>query len=85
MKATAFDIGKNKTTQTRSMVNVNITWTLVLRLLKCLLKIGNNENHSTAKDSKPKTSVFVSNLEASNTEANIAALVDIDPGILLKI
>lgn len=44
--------------------------------------MGNSENHSTAKESKPNTSKFVSNLEANKTEANIAAFVDKDPGIL---
>jgi hypothetical protein len=44
--------------------------------------MGNNENHSTANDNKPNTSIFVSNLEASNTVAKIAAFVDKEPGIL---
>lgn len=44
--------------------------------------MGNKENHSTANDSNPNTSIFVSNLEASKTEAKMAALVDNDPGIL---
>lgn len=46
--------------------------------------MGNNENHSTANDSNPKTSILVSSLEANSTEAKIAALVDNDPGILIK-
>lgn len=46
--------------------------------------MGNNENHSTANDSSPKTSRLVSSLEANNTDAKIAALVDNDPGILIK-
>jgi hypothetical protein len=44
--------------------------------------MGNNENHSTANDNNPNTSIFVSNLEANSTDAKMAALVDSDPGIL---
>lgn len=46
--------------------------------------MGNSENHSTAKESKPNTSKLVFNLEANNTDAKIAALVDNEPGILIK-
>lgn len=59
-----------------------MTWIFEFKSFKCLLKIGNKENHSTANDSKPNTSVFVLSLEANKTEAKIAALVDSDPGIL---
>lgn len=49
---------------------------------KCLRKIGKSANHSTAKAVSPNTPMFVSKRDANITEANIAALVDRDPGNL---
>jgi hypothetical protein len=47
-----------------------------------LLNIGNNANHSTAKDIKPNTWRLEESREASSTLANIAAFVDTEPGNL---
>jgi len=47
-----------------------------------LLKIGNKANHSTANNINPNTLEFDFNLDASRTDANIAALVESEPGNL---
>lgn len=67
-----------------SITRVSMICIFELKLFKCLRKIGNKENHSTAKESRPKTPVFVLSREANKTDANIAALVDNDPVILAK-
>jgi hypothetical protein len=47
--------------------------------------MGNSANHSTAKAVSPNTPILVCKRDASITEANIAALVDRDPGNLKTI
>lgn len=79
---TAFEIWINNATQASNIATVTPICIRGFKSLRCRLKIGNSENHSTANDSSPKTSTLVSSRDASNTDAKMAALVDREPGIL---
>lgn len=81
-QTTAFEIWINNATQVSNIATVTPICINGFRSLRCLLKIGNSENHSTANDNKPNTSTFVSSRDASKTDANMAAFVDNEPGIL---
>ncbi|PVU94436.1 hypothetical protein BB561_002534, partial [Smittium simulii] len=85
VKETALEIGINKTVPNTHNITVKAILAFLDTTISNLLNKGNKANQSMAKSMNAKTKLSLESREASKTQANTAALTEIEPIVLILV